>query len=123
MHDSQLVKEILNQVFQAINRILKRFETVTSPDFFSVSEEGREKLDSICMQLIAIGESIKNLDKITEGKLFSQYPNIEWKKVKGIRDVISHHYFDVDNEIVYNVCKVHIPLLLKTVKKMLDEIE
>ncbi len=50
-----------------------------------------EKLDAICMQLLALGESVKNLDKVTDGTLLQQYPSIEWKRVMGMRDVISHH--------------------------------
>jgi uncharacterized protein with HEPN domain len=42
-----------------------------------------EKFDSICMLLITIGESLKNLDKVTNGELLSEYPEIDWKKVKG----------------------------------------
>ncbi len=60
-----------------------------------------EKLDSICMPLIAIGESLKKLDKITEGKLFKKYPDIEWKKAIGMRNIISHQYFDIDAEAVF----------------------
>ena len=44
------------------------------------------------MQLIAVGESLKNLDKITSKKVLSNYPEIDWKKVMGMRDIISHHY-------------------------------
>mgnify|MGYP006924817888 FL=1 len=36
------------------------------------------KLDSICMKLTAIGESIKNLDKVTNRELLIQYPEIPW---------------------------------------------
>lgn len=61
-----------------------------------------EKLDSICMLLIAIGESLKNLDKITDQSLLPLYPQIDWKRAKGMRDVISHHYFQVDAEIIFN---------------------
>jgi uncharacterized protein with HEPN domain len=43
-----------------------------------------EKLDAICMQLIAIGESLKHLDKITHKSLLPNYPRIEWKKVNGV---------------------------------------
>jgi uncharacterized protein with HEPN domain len=35
------------------------------------------------MMLIVIGESLKNLDKITEGTLLSQYPEVDWKKAMG----------------------------------------
>ena len=43
--------------------------------------------------LIAIGESLKNLDKITGGSLLAKYPEVDWKGAKGARDIISHHYF------------------------------
>ena len=36
-----------------------------------------EKLDSICMQLIAIGEGLKNLDKVTHDFLLPRYPQVE----------------------------------------------
>jgi uncharacterized protein with HEPN domain len=81
-----------------------------------------EKLDGICMQLIAIGEGLKNLDKITENTLLRQYPEIEWKKVKGMRDIISHNYFDLDSEAIFEVCKNHIPPLSDTLKKMIREL-
>jgi len=35
-----------------------------------------EKLDAICMQLIAIGEGLKNVDKITDNSLLHQYPDV-----------------------------------------------
>jgi len=42
-----------------------------------------EKFDSICMLLTTIGKRLKKLDKVTNGELFPEYPEIEWKKVKG----------------------------------------
>ena len=71
------------------------------------------------MLLIAIGESLKNIDKITEQSLLKQYPEIDWKGAKGLRDIISHQYFDVDAEEIFWVCEKHIPLLSKTIEKMI----
>jgi|GEM_PF-3895419 hypothetical protein len=42
------------------------------------SDEGIDRLDAICVMLIAIGESCKHLDKITDGKLLARYPSIDW---------------------------------------------
>lgn len=53
-------------------------------DDFSHTKEGLEKLDSICMKLIAVGESLKNIDHITDKTLLVNYPKVEWKKIKGI---------------------------------------
>lgn len=81
-----------------------------------------EKFDSICMVLIAIGESLKNLDKLTDNKLLVRYPQIDWKNAKGIRDIISHHYFQVDAEVIYNVCKVHIPVMSSVLNQIIKDV-
>ena len=122
MYDQELVREILLQVLEATRRIARRFAPISSPADFLRSEAGLEKLDAICMLLVAIGESIKRLDKITQGMLLSRYPQVEWKKVIGMRDVLSHHYFDLNAEAVYTVCAYHIGVLEQTIEQMLADL-
>ena len=74
------------------------------------------------MVIIAIGESLKNIDKITKKKLLSQYPEIDWKGAKGMRDIISHHYFDVDAEEIFWVCENNMKPLAKTLEKIISEL-
>ena len=45
-------------------------------------------LDGVCMKLIFIGESVKTIDKLSEGELFPLYPVIPWKEIMKLRDVI-----------------------------------
>lgn len=118
MYDRDLVIEILEQILTAANRIERRFAVITKPDDFLITEEGIDKLDAICMMLIAIGENLKNLDKITGGTILPQYPEMDWKGAKGMRDIISHHYFDLDAEVVFSICKDRMPGLIETVMKM-----
>lgn len=68
MFDKELVIEILNQVLSATKKVIVRFNPIGDVEDFTNSPEGMEKLDAICMQLIAIGESLKNIDKITNNK-------------------------------------------------------
>jgi uncharacterized protein with HEPN domain len=75
------------------------------------------------MQLINIGEALKRIDKITQQKLLNQYPQVEWLKVMGMRDIITHHYFDIDAETVYTVCDEHIPQLEKVLRIIRKDIE
>lgn len=116
MYDKSLVIEILIQIENAIKITLQRFEVVDSVSYFTNTPAGMEKLDSICMQLIAIGESLKNIDKITDKKLLVKYPQVDWKGVKGMRDIISHHYFDVDANDIYFVCDTKLENLLSTIQ-------
>ena len=121
-YDKELALEILKQILGALKKIEKRFRPITSPEKFTNSDLGMEKLDSICMQLIAIGESLKNFDKVTSKKVLSKYPEINWKRVIGMRDIITHHYFDVDAEAIFDVCENHIDILGNTIKKIMNEV-
>ena len=91
---------------------------INSSDDFLSTESGIDKLDAICMMLIAIGESVKNLDKVSNGQLLCRYPEVDWKGVMGMRDIISHHYFDLNAEIVFSICKDHMPDLINTITRM-----
>lgn len=99
------------------------FSDISCPDDFLLSESGMMKLDSICMKLTAIGESIKNLDKVTNKELLAQYPEIPWRYVMGVRDIIVHHYFDVDADEIYRICLEDIPQLQQAIKRMLDDLK
>jgi uncharacterized protein with HEPN domain len=91
MSDPALIREILLQITESTERIKRRFAPIRSPDDFLSNEEGIDRLDGICMMLIAMGENLKNLDKLTKGELLRRYPQLDWNGAKGIRDIISHH--------------------------------
>ena len=123
MYDKELTLEVLKQIQTASQTILDRFKPVKMVSDFTNSPAGLEKLDSICMQLIAIGETLKKLDKITEASLLPKYPQIDWKKAKGLRDIISHQYFDVNAEAIFDVCKTKIQPLADTITKIINDLK
>jgi transposase len=41
-------------------------------------------------------------------KLLTRYPKVDWKGAKGMRDIISHHYFDLNAEVVLTICRERI---------------
>lgn len=69
----------------------------------------------------AVGESIKNLDKLTDRKLLPHYPHIPWREVMGMRDIIVHHYFKIDADVILATVRDGIPPLLAVIKEMLSE--
>ncbi|MCA1797580.1 MAG: DUF86 domain-containing protein [Geobacteraceae bacterium] len=123
MCNRELLLHILHQTEEALRKILIRFEPVDSVSYFTDTPEGMEKLDYICMLLIATGESLKNIDKITDRQLFSRYPEIDWKGAKGMRDIISHHYFDIDAEEIFWVCQHKIEPMSDTLHRMIEDID
>ena len=123
MFDKELAVEVLEQIQTASQTILERFAPVKIVSDFTGSPGGREKLDSICMLLIALGEALKKLDKITNASLLCNYPQIDWKKAKVLRDIISHQYFDVNAEAIFDVCHNKIKPLTDTIAKIIEDIK
>jgi uncharacterized protein with HEPN domain len=122
LSDNNRVLILLEQINEALKTVLSRFEPVKDSNYFTDSPAGKEKLDGICMQLIAIGESLKNIDKLTDKKLLQEYAQIDWTGAKGVRDVISHHYFDIDAEEIYWICDEQIKPMQLTVEKIISDI-
>lgn len=118
MFDKELVVGIITAVEEVLNTIQKRTATINTSDDFFNSDAGMILLDSVCMKLVAVGESVKNIDKITNKQLLCQYKNINWKDVMGMRDIIVHHYFDIDADQIYKTLKEDIPPLLDILYKM-----
>lgn len=118
MFDKELVLDIISILEEVLVTIQRRTEHITSPNDFLCSDSGMILLDSVCMKLVAVGESIKNIDKITEKQLFKDYQSINWKDVMGMRDIIVHHYFDIDADEIYKTLKEDIPLLLAALREI-----
>ena len=114
------ILELINSSLQEVER---RSEKISDPNDFLVSETGVILMDSICMKLSAIGESIKNLDKITNNELLPKYSEIPWKNVMGVRDFIVHHYFEVDADVIYSICKNDVPLLISVINRMIEDLK
>ena len=123
MRKVEYVLSALAKIEQTVERVIANSEQITSYNYYYLSPAGMERLESTCMLLIAIGESIKGVDKITSKELLPQYPEVDWKGAMGIRDIIAHHYFELDAEVVFDVVKNEFPNLLQTIRRMINDLE
>jgi uncharacterized protein with HEPN domain len=118
MFDKNTAIDTIHLIIENIHIIQQRTIGIISHNDFTSTETGMMILDSICMKLAAIGECIKSLDKITQKELLVQYPQINWKLAMGMRDIIVHHYFDIDAEVIFKTLKEDIPSLFEVLEKM-----
>lgn len=123
MSDNTLIiLSTLEEIEKSLEMIIKRFHYIETPDDFLINDDNIEKLDSISMRLLAIGEGLKNIDKLTNNNLLVKYPSIQWKNIKGLRDILSHHYFDLNTEIIFDICDTKIEELLVVIKQLQKDI-
>lgn len=122
MYDRELLVERLTSILEALERIPRRFAGIRTPSDFAASEAGIDRMDAISMILVAVGEEFKAIDRKTEGKLLSRYPEVDWRGVMGVRDVFAHAYFQVNAEQLFGICRDDIPKLIETVRKMIEEL-
>ena len=120
--DRSLALDILYDIQSAIEKLQERTKRVYNVDDFLGSSDGMILLDATCMLLIAIGESLKNHDKVTHGELLPTYPAIPWKQVKGLRDIISHHYFDIDADQIFWIVNNEVAPLKRAIDHFIEEL-
>jgi len=121
MSDTQLLIERLSSVLQSLERIPRRFAEIETPSDFTETEAGIDRMDAICMILIAVGEELKAIDRKTEGGLLSRYPDVNWRGIIGVRDFLAHGYFQVNAEQLFGICKEDIPSLISEIRKMIAD--
>ena len=105
----RVADDLLRQIRQSICNLEMWNEHLTDADDFLTSPEGMKTLAADCMLIEAIGEGIKRVDELTQHLLLPQRPEIPWKAVKGMRNHIAHGYFDINNELIWDVIKNDLP--------------
>ena len=123
MFDRDLVLTVLRQIDQAADTIQSRTRDLHGPDDFTDTPAGREKLDGVCMQFMAIGEALKKVDRITEGQLLARFPEVDWKGAMGFRDLIAHQYFDIDAEQVFWICTHSLKPMSASIQRMIASLD
>lgn len=107
------MKLYLQDIWESILVIEGYTENVTEDEFYL----NRQVQDAVIRRLEIIGEAVKNLDDDFRGK----YPQINWKKIAGMRDIIAHEYFGVKPERVWDALKQDLPKLKQQIFIIMEE--
>ena len=122
MHKLSLL-ELLEFIHESIILIQKRFSYIACVDDFTDDEIGLEKLDSIILRIQTIGEALKNIDKHQKSFLESVASASYWSNIIKLRDLISHHYVDIDAETIYMICDEKLDDLDTYVLQLIEVLE
>jgi uncharacterized protein with HEPN domain len=106
-------KVYLEDILEAIGKV-QRYTANLSQEAFSGDER---TLDAVVRNLEIIGEASKNVPR----KIRSKYPEVEWKRIAGLRDILIHEYFGIDIDIIWDIVQNKLPELKKQINQILSE--
>jgi uncharacterized protein with HEPN domain len=112
----EIILALFKQIEESIILLFQWNQDVRDANDYLLSPEGMKNLAASCMLIEAIGESVKKIDRRTDGQLLPLRPEIPWKLVMGMRDHIAHGYFDIDADVVFLTIKKHLAPLLEAVR-------
>ena len=102
----------LDDILEAASRIQSYTSGLTQAQFST----DLKTLDAVVRNLEIIGEAIKKIPDEVRAK----HPDVEWKKIAGLRDILIHEYFGIDTEIIWDVTQNKLPSLAGQIKKILN---
>lgn len=103
----------LDDILEAAERIL----AYTADHSFEQFSHDSRTVDAVIRNFIVIGEATK---KIPEN-VRSQYPQVQWRDMAGLRNVVVHQYFGVKLDVIWKVIQADLPALEKELRRILSE--
>ena len=114
--------ELLDFILESIQIVQKRFDGIVSGDDFLENDDNLMKLDAILMRLQASGEALKNLDKRDSNFLLQAGSKEYWSDMIRFRDLVSHHYTDLQADAVFDICMNELDELEEKIKQLKERL-
>jgi uncharacterized protein with HEPN domain len=104
----------LLDIRESVEAIFQYTKDISFTDFV----HDRMRYSAVVREFEIIGEAVGKLTDIIKDK----YPEVSWQDIKDFRNLLTHEYFGVDLEIVWNVIRNDLPALYETLGKMEAEL-
>ena len=119
MADSEIIISNLLTCIEHINKIESYFSNpVTAEAFFELNDG--LNYDGTLMRLHALGESAKRISQKYPGVIKDlAYPEIN--NLIRFRDYVSHHYEQLEHEVIFDICKYKLPGLKNKIESLIND--
>jgi len=115
--DKLRIPDYLAHILQAIERINTYTDDVDEVGFL----ENEMVQDAVIRNIEIIGEAARNIEKY-HPEFASEHPNVPWADMYWMRNRVSHGYFSVDLEVIWNTIQRDLPELKQQTKDVLQQL-
>lgn len=109
----------LEEILESIDMIQEWSKNISSGRDFLLSQERVMAFNACVMRLQVIGEHVGRLLK-TEERLLSHYPQIPWPAIYNLRNIISHEYSNIDEDLIYSIIRNDLPKLRAVISEAME---
>lgn len=117
--DISRARQTLESVEETINQLIDWNQRVKSAEDYYGSQFGMQLLAANCTLITAIGEGVNRVNRILPDFLNTEFPNVPWRAIIGMRNHIAHGYFELDADVVFEAITKDIPPLLDVINSAL----
>ena len=101
----------LDDIQASVEKIIKFTQGLSFGEFSA----DNKTFDAVVLNLQIIGEATKHIpDSVKE-----KYPDVDWRRIAGLRDVIAHGYFGLNEHILWDLVQNRVPQLQEQVRNIL----
>ncbi|MEO2151446.1 MAG: DUF86 domain-containing protein [Thermococcus sp.] len=105
----------IEDILEAIEKIEEYTEGMTLEEF----RINKMVVDAVARNLEIIGEACRAFPP----EIREKHPEIEWRKIIGLRNILIHQYFGIDTELIWDIIQNKLPELKEKMERLAESLQ
>lgn len=114
--EKERILQSLESIEETIQQLVEWNKNTSSAEDYYSTQTGMQLLAANCTLITAIGEGVNRIKRIAPDFLESNFPEVPWRDIIGMRNHICHGYFELDGDLVFEAVHNDVPSIIPTIR-------